>query len=80
MEINNEQQQELRGDCNDAADVPEPSTTNESKPFHSGEQRISFNGLEVHFTMCAPAECCDLFLELREKLSYKETKAVSYLQ
>jgi len=80
MEINNEQQQELRGDCNDAADVPEPSTTNESKPFHSGEQMISFNGLEVHFTMCAPAECCDLFLELREKLIDKKIKPEGYIQ
>ena len=49
------------------------------KEFDSGEQQISFNGLEIHFTLTTPQEACNLFLELREKLNDSPKKPGGYL-
>ncbi len=45
------------------------------KEFDSGEQFISYNGLEVHFTLTTPEQSCNLFMELRERLNDKGTKS-----
>jgi len=86
MELNNKQQDELRGDCD--TDMPELSDKNDSdtdKPFSSGENKVSLsNGnfsVEMHCTNTTPEQVANISIWLLKQMKDdKQNKPEGYLQ